>query len=142
MWRHATKSGELVMRDLALPAFAMDCRVWLVISPADAGVPDEVDGAPLLAVLSTVVLGGDSFRPATGLLTVGLFDGEDAAEAHAMDDDSPAVELLDDEGLRFVLPVPGGPLALLAEFTVPDPSDPAVTGRVRALMQSFRWAAW
>ena len=62
------------MKDLVLPAFAMDCRDWLVITPTQAGLPDEVAGAPLLAVLSTAVLGADSFRSASAVLTVGLLD--------------------------------------------------------------------
>src|SRR3954462_15796068 len=62
--------------DLVLPAFEMDCRDWLVVGPAEAGLPEDVAGAPLLAVLSTVVIGAD-LEEATGALTVG---GRDANE--------------------------------------------------------------
>jgi len=131
------------MRDLVLPAFEMDCRDWLVVTPAQAGLPDEVAGAPLLAVLSTVVLGDDSFRPASGVLTVGLLD-EDVPPARPVDDAQVAAELVDDEddeSLRFVLPAPRSRLALLAEFRMPDGPDVEVKDRIESLMRSFRWAA-
>ena len=64
------------MTDLVLPAFEMDCRDWMVVSPTDAGLPEDVAGAPLLAVLSTVVI-EDDIREATGALTVGLIDDDD-----------------------------------------------------------------
>ena len=41
--------------DVVLPAFEMDCRDWLVVTPTTDGLPEEVGGAPLLAVLSTAV---------------------------------------------------------------------------------------
>lgn len=132
------------MLELTLPSFAMDCRDWLVVTPEDAGLPDEVDGAPLLAVLSTAVFGADSFRPASGVLTVGLFDDDDPqAGTRSLDGESPAAELVDDadDCIRFVLPAPSGSLALLAEFNLPDGPDPAVIDRVESLMRSFRWAA-
>jgi hypothetical protein len=131
------------MRDLTLPSFAMDCRDWLVVAPEDAGLPDEVDGAPLLAVLSTAVIDADSFRPASGVLTVGLLDDDVEAGTRALDGDTPAAELLDTDTrhcLRFVLPAPSGPLALLAEFNLPDGPHPTVVDRVESLMRSFRWA--
>jgi hypothetical protein len=130
------------MRDLVLPAFEMDCRDWLVATPAEVGLPDEVAGAPLLAVLSTAVLGGDSFRAARGVLSVGLLDEdvvsrpvEGSVAAELITADQPA------DSLCYVLPAPEGQLALLAEFTMPDGVDDEVTGRVEALMASFRWAA-
>lgn len=132
------------MKDLVLPSFQMDCRDWLVTTPEDAGLPDEVGGAPVLAVLSTAVFGHDSFSPASGVLTVGLLDDDIEMEiARSLHVDSPAAALIDsdDECLRFVLPAPSGPLALLAEFTLPEGPDPAVIDRVESLMRSFRWAA-
>ena len=30
------------MADLVLPAFEMDCRDWIVLSPTDAGLPEDV----------------------------------------------------------------------------------------------------
>lgn len=132
------------MPNLALPAFAMDCRDWVVVAPADAGLPDELDGAPLLAILSTAVICAGGFHPASGLLTLGLLgDGVDG-DTRALGGDTPAAELVDDEDddcLRFVLPAPSGPLAVLAEFTLHDGLDPAVVSRVESLMRSFRWAA-
>jgi hypothetical protein len=131
------------MRDLVLPAFEMDCREWLVVTPAEAGLPDEVAGVPLLAVLSTAVLDDDSFRAATGVLSVGLLDGD--LPARPIGHGSVAAELIEagepPESVRYVLPTPEGQLALLAEFTMPDGAEPAVVDRVQALMKSFRWAA-
>jgi hypothetical protein len=130
------------MKDLVLPAFAMDCRDWLVVTPSQAGLPDEVAGAPLLAVLSTAVLGEDSFRAASAVLTVGLLDSDIPTRAVA--GGSVAAELLDgdepSDSLRYVLPTPDGQLALLAEFTTPDGADAEVVERVESLMASFRWA--
>lgn len=131
------------MRDLALPAFEMDCRDWLVITPGQAGLPDEVGGSPLLAVLSTVVLDDDRFCPASGVLSVGLLDEE--LPARQLAEGSVAAELIeaddDVDSVRYVLPAPEGQLALLAEFSMPEGADQAVVRRVEALMTSFRWAA-
>jgi hypothetical protein len=130
------------MKDLVLPAFAMDCRDWLVVTPSQAGLPDEVAGAPLLAVLSTAVLGEASFRSASAVLTVGLLDSDIPTRAVA--GGSVAAELLDgdepSDSLRYVLPTPDGQLALLAEFTTPDGADADVVERIESLMASFRWA--
>src|SRR4051812_19612134 len=105
------------MQDLVLPSFEMDCRDWLVATPEESGIPEEVDGAPLLAVLSTAVIDADGLRPASGVLTVGLMD-EGVQAVRTFDDDCPAAEILDEcpdaDVLRFVLPAPTGPLALLA----------------------------
>lgn len=129
------------MRDLVLPAFQMDCRDWLVVTPSAAGLPDEVAGAPLLAVLSTAVIDADELRSANGVLTVGLLDGD--VPLRQVAPGSVAAELVDDEPgstLRYVLPAPDSSLALLAEFTAPDGLDVEVRDRVDALMRSFRWA--
>src|ERR1700744_3358959 len=111
--------------ELALPAFQMDCRDWLVITPSDTGLPDEIAGTPLLAVLSTVVLDADDFRSVSAVLTVGLLDDDD--ETTGVEGDWWAG---DDEGregssavARYVLPTPDGQLALLAEFTVTGTAD-------------------
>jgi len=132
------------MTDLVLPAFHMDCRDWLVVTPAEAGLPDEVGGAPLLAVLSTVVLDDDAFIPASGVITVGLLD-DDAPPSRPVGPDSVAAELLDDEdgtdSVRYVLPAPDQRLALLAEFTLSEGSSPEAVERIESLMASFRWAA-
>lgn len=131
------------MKDLVLPAFEMDCRDWLVVTPAQAGLPDEIAGAPLLAVLSTLVIGPDSFREASGVLTIGLLD-EDAPRTRAVGLGCVAVQLLDGDAtpdsLQYVLAAPDGDLALLAEFTMPDGADDEVVRRIQELMKSFRWA--
>src|SRR6201996_3290214 len=104
--------------ELALPAFQMDCRDWLVLTPDESGLPDEVAGTPLLAVLSTVVLDADDFRSVSAVLTIGLLDDDDE-----VDPSEPCWFAADnDDGsggsARYVLPTPEGQLALLAEFTV------------------------
>jgi hypothetical protein len=132
------------MQDLTLPSFEMDCRDWVVVTPDEAGIPDEVAGTPLLAMLSTVVIGQDSFSPASGVLTIGLVDDGTPA-ARPMDGGSVAAELVDPDadefGMRFVLPTPDGRLALLAEFAMPEGRDPEIVERVEDLMRSFKWAA-
>ena len=130
--------------NVVLPSFEMDCRDWVVVTPEEAGLPDEVAGTPLLAMLSTVVLGADSFTPASGVLTVALVDG-DTPESRRVPGGDVAAELVDPDadefGMRFVLPTPGGRLALLAEFAMPEGRDPEVVERVEDLMRSFKWAA-
>jgi hypothetical protein len=134
--------------ELALPAFQMDCRDWLVITPSETGLPDEVAGTPLLAVLSTVVLDADDFRCVSAVLTVGLLDDGDETvgvepEWLALD----ALDALDNHddhrggSVRYVLPTPDRQLALLAEFTVTGSVDIEIYRRIEALMASFRWAA-
>ena len=86
------------MRDLVLPAFAMDCRDWLVITPSQAGLPEEVGGAPLLAVLSTAVVGPDDLRSASGVLTVGLLDADVADQP--VPGSAVALELVEDDWSR------------------------------------------
>lgn len=132
------------MKDLVLPAFEMDCRDWLVVTPLDAGVPDEVAGAPVLVMLSTLVIGEDILREASGVLTVGLLD-DDGPPSRQIARDCVAMELLDSDAapdsLQYVLAAPEGRLALLAEFTMPDGADGEVVRRIESLMTSFRWAA-
>ena len=131
------------MADLVLPAFEMDCRDWMVISPTDAGLPEDVAGAPLLAVLSTVVIEED-LQEATGALTVGLMDEDDELEMREVLPGGAAHELVGVDAMpgsrRFVMPSPNGQrLALLAEFLVsPDTTD-ELLDRVDRLMASFRW---
>jgi hypothetical protein len=116
-----------------------------VVTPTEAGLPDEVAGTPLLAMLSTVVLGPDTFLPASGLLSVGMVEDEDLECAQTVGGGSVAIELTDAEaddfGVRFLIPAPNRKLALLAEFSVPDGRVPELVDRIRALMRSFRWAA-
>jgi hypothetical protein len=133
------------MSDLVLPAFEMDCRDWMVISPADAGLPEDVAGAPLLAVLSTVVI-EDDLCEATGALTVGLMDDEEDLEMREVSPGGAAHELVGVDATpgtrRFVMPSPNGQrLALLAEFLVSEDTKDELAGRVERLMASFRWQA-
>ena len=113
-------------------------------TPDGTGIPDEVDGAPVLAVLSTAIIDATGLRPASGVLTVGLMD-DDVTAVRTLSDDCLAAEIIDDCGdddvLRFVLPAPSGPLALLAQFSMPEGADAEVVDRVESLMRSFRWAA-
>lgn len=134
--------------DIVLPAFEMDCRDWVVVTPDEAGVPEEVAGTPLLAMLSTVVLGPADFVPASGVLTVGVLDeivpvkrpapGDPVATQLVDPDDDPDD---DDALMRYLMPAPSGKLALLAEFSMPEGRDPEAVRRVEDLMRSFRWAA-
>jgi hypothetical protein len=131
------------MADLVLPAFEMDCRDWIVVSPTEAGLPEDVAGAPLLAVLTTMVV-EDDIREATGALTVGIIDDDDL-QTRQLAPGSTAHELLDEDrepGMkRFVMPAPGQQLALLAEFVVAPDAEDILEQRVEALMTSFKWQA-
>lgn len=129
-------------------------------------MPDEIGGAPVVAVLSTVVLGADDFTAASAVLSVGLLDG--AVEAVRLDEQSPVAELLeldpdfdhddlqdreygtDSHGqqshfpaasARYVMPVPDSPLALLAEFSGGESPDQELLDRFERLVTSFRWAS-
>jgi len=129
-------------KDLVLPAFEMDCRDWLVVGPAEAGLPEDVAGAPLLAVLSTVLI-GDDLEEATGALTVGVLDDGEELDIREVAPGAAAFELLDEYltpgTRRYVMPAPGEHrLALLAEFVVGVGRD-ELDRRVDRLMQSFRW---
>jgi hypothetical protein len=131
------------MADLVLPAFEMDCRDWIVLSPGDAGMPEEIGGSPLLAVLSTVVVEDDVLE-ATGALTVGLMDGDEDLETREVAPGAPVHELVDldapPDSRRYVMPSPNGhPLALLAEFVVAQDRYDELQRRVYRLMRSFRW---
>lgn len=131
------------MSDLVLPAFEMDCRDWLVVSADEAGLAEDLGGAPVLAVLSTMVI-DDDIREATGALTVGLIEDDEPLMTRPVAPGSPAQELLDESGepntRRFVMPAPGPHhLALLAEFVVAPDLDDELPRRVEALMTSFRW---
>lgn len=131
------------MADLVMPAFEMDCRDWIVLSPGDAGVPEEIAGSPLLAVLSTVVI-EDDLLEAKGALTIGIIDEDEPLQTCSVTPGSPVQELVDQDAspdsMRFVMPAPNGqPLALLAEFVVDGNTE--LETRVRRLMSSFRWQA-
>ena len=84
------------MADLVLPAFEMDCREWMVVSPNEAGLPDDVAGAPLLAGLSTAIIDDDTVK-ATGALTVGLIDDEEDLDVRQVAPGAAAHERLDSD---------------------------------------------
>jgi len=130
------------MDELTLPNFEMNCADWLIVTPEESGLPDEIGGAPLLAVLSTVVIDEDRFSPASGVLTIGLADADVISRPLP---NSVAEQLLDgDDGgteMRYMVPSPDGRLALLMEFALPEGPEAQVVDRVESLMRSFRWAA-
>jgi hypothetical protein len=126
---------------LELPAFELDCRDWLVATPDDGSVPEEVGGAPVVAVLSTAVINMRDLTPASAVLSIGLLD--EPVESVRLDANSPVAELIDMDvaagSARYVVPAPDGQLALLAEFT--GGSDCVeLLERFEQLMASFRWA--
>lgn len=131
------------LNTIKLPAFELDCRDWLVATPDDGTVPDEIDGAPVVAVLSTVVIGESDFAPASAVLSVGLLD--EPVDAVRLDEQSPVAELIDfgrrDGAARYVVPAPDSPLALLAELDGPETCPEELADRFRQLMTSFRWAS-
>lgn len=127
------------MDELTLPAFELDCRDWLVAEPAEAGLPDEVGGAPVLAVLSTALVESDELYSVGAVLSLGLLDDDGVNPAEGI---SQLVDVDTDSRLvRYLVPAPDGRLGLLAEFTVDDHAGPTLRARVEALMASFRWAS-
>ena len=131
------------MSDLVLPAFEMDCRDWIVASPDEAGIPDDLEGAPILAALSTVLIGDADLVEVTGVLTVGLLDEDtvDDLDTRQVAPGAVAHELLASEPLpdsiRYFMPAPDRRLAVIAEFA-PTP-DIELQCRIESLMASFRW---
>lgn len=127
---------------LELPAFELDCRDWLIATPADGSIPEEIAGAPVVAVLSTAVIGAEDILAASAVLSIGLLD--EPVDSVRLDDQSPVAELIDfdtNQGLaRYVVPAPDGPLALLAEFSVKGECGDLMD-RFARLMASFRWAS-
>jgi hypothetical protein len=136
---------ERMSWDVVLPAFEMDCRDWLVVTPSPDGLPEEVGGAPLLAVLSTAVFDETNFQSASGVLTIGWLDDESrehyrAGVAELLDPDGPADGEPGGWTMRYLVPSPDRQLGLLAEFSLGDHPELEVLRRVEALMASFRWA--
>lgn len=130
--------------DLVLPDFQLDCRDWFVATPEEANLADEA-AAPVLAVLSTVIIGADDLRPANGVLTVGLL-GDNPPLTRPIAADCTAAEIIDeavaaDETISYLVPTPDRRLAVVAEFSLEDPDDEELRERIEALMASFRWAA-
>jgi hypothetical protein len=137
---------ESDLQALELPAFELDCRDWIVATPEDGTVPDEVGGAPVVAVLSTVVIGADHLEPATAVLSIGLLDDPADADGYssAVSHGKTPAELIDvdfsDGSARYVVPAPDGKLALLVEFSGGGPQSGELIRRLEVLMTSFRWA--
>lgn len=131
------------LQALELPAFELDCRDWLVATPQDGSVPEEIGGAPVVAVLSTVVIGASDLEPASAVLSVGLLD--EPVDAVRLSESSPVAELIDVDfsagQVRYVVPAPDSQLALLAEFTGGEHCDGELMQRFQRLMTSFRWAS-
>jgi hypothetical protein len=126
---------------LELPPFELDCRDWLVATPDDGTVPEEVGGAPVVAVLSTAVITMAGLAPASAVLSIGLLD--EPVDSVRLSADSPVAELIDVDAsagsARYVVPAPGGQLALLAEFSGGG-TCAELLQRFDKLMTSFRWA--
>lgn len=130
--------------DLVLPDFQLDCRDWFVVTPEEANLADQA-GAPVLAVLSTVIIGPDDLRPANGVLTVGLL-GDSPPLTRPIAADCAAAEIIDeavaaDQAVSYLVPTPDRRLAVVAEFSLENPDDVELRARIEALMASFRWAA-
>jgi hypothetical protein len=132
---------------LELPAFELDCRDWLIATPEDGSVPEELGGAPVVAVLSTAVIGAEDILPASAVLSIGLLD--EPVDCARLGAESPAAELIDfdaaEGSVRYVVPAPDGKLALLAEFSAAGFSSAGASRdlltRFDQLMASFRWAS-
>ncbi|SOD72340.1 hypothetical protein SAMN05892883_1739 [Jatrophihabitans sp. GAS493] len=136
--------GINVQSDIVVPAFEMDCRDWLVVTSEDLGHTEDLDGAPVLATLSTAVAAEDELHSISGVLMVGLLD-DDVPPAIEVREGAVAAEMLDvdsDAGTsRFLLPCPDGKLALVAEFDLRADAGGRVRHRIEELMASFRWSA-
>jgi hypothetical protein len=138
--------------DLNLPTFGLDCREWLVATEAEGLLIEEADGAPVVAVLSTAVIEGDELSSAQAVFSLALVDEETLGAARTTDSDGAHTDVrghdicvLDADWhsgyARFAVPVPGGELAIVAEFSsAPDPGTELVN-RFYDLVTSFRWAA-
>ena len=72
-----------------------------------------------MAVLSTAVIDMSELTPASAVLSIGLLD--EPVDSVRLSADSPVAELIDVDvaagSARYVVPAPGGQLALLAEFS-------------------------
>jgi hypothetical protein len=129
--------------DLVLPDFQLDCRDWFVLTPEETNLADDAT-APVLAVLTTAIIGSEDLRTANGVLTVGLL-GENLPRTRLLRAACAAGEIVDDsaaagEGVSYLIPTPDRRLAVVAEFSLEDSVDRQLRERVEALMVSFRWA--
>jgi len=130
------------LRSLELPAFELDCSDWLVATP-QGGLAPEHDGEPVIAVLSTAVITETELAPGRAVLRVYLFDDVDELVVGPHSAQSP--ELFDIDfakgQARYVVPAPGGALALVADFDSGAVGDAELMSRFERLMTSFRWAS-
>lgn len=132
-----TEEGP-VRGDIALPAFKMDCREWIVLRPGDPGFPGVDSEDPVVAVLSTAVIAQDELYPISAVLSLGLLEEEGSAVVSGC---KAQVVDYDERMVVYVLPTPDRSLALLAEFTLAPTSSPESRRRIEALMDSFRWSS-
>lgn len=132
--------------DIELPAFALDCREWLVARETDGVLGDEICAGPVLAVLSTVVIENDAFYYATAVISLALLGDDDRnALGNGVGGFQADLRLSDvdwDTGnARYFAPAPNASVALMAEFSS-EPNPPLeLTARFHELLASFRWAA-
>ena len=132
--------------EVDLPAFALDCREWLVATDADGVLDDEICDGPVLAILSTVVIADDCFHSATAAISLAVLDDEDRRRFTSQPPGFNADPLLSDADwetghARYFAPAPGGDFALMAEFSS-EPNPPLeLTARFHELLASFTWAA-
>ena len=130
--------------DLSLPTFALDCQDWLVTTEADGLLPDDIDGVPVLAVLSTALVEDGDLQSASAVFSLGLMDDADLDQvAEAVGELVPAVYVHETDWphghARFVVPAPDRSLAVIAEFcSAPNPADDLIH-RFHDLVSSFRW---
>ena len=130
--------------DLVLPDFQLDCLEWFVVTPEEANLADEA-AAPVLAVLSTVIIGSDDLSSANGVLTVGLL-GDNPPLTRPISAECAAAEIIDesvtaDGAVSYLIPTPDRRLAVVAEFSLENSEDHQLRERIETLMTSFRWAA-
>lgn len=136
--------------DLSLPTFALDCQNWLIASEAvtsgaDGTLSEDIDGVPVLAVLSTALIGSSDIESASAVFSLGLMDSDVELEllADATAADAPEVYIHETawaEGhARFVIPAADGYLAVIAEFCSDRDPSPELVDRFSTLVSSFRW---
>lgn len=130
--------------DLSLPTFALDCQNWLIRSEADSALSEEVDGLPVLAVLSTALIGHGDLESASAIFSLGLMDDTELdLITRSAGCDVPEVYVHEtawnDGHARFVIPTSDSELAVIAEFSSERDPSPELVERFRDLMSSFRW---
>lgn len=129
--------------DIVVPAFEMDCRYWCVSAVDDIAVGEQFGGAPVLAVLGTAIITETEMFGVSAVLMLGLLD-DDVPPALQVRPNSVAAELLDLDAdastVRYLLPCPGGQLALVAEFDLSEDVHGVLRARVEDLMASFQWS--